>query len=88
MAIKATTETSFGEDRGLYIRLNSMETSNHGLTSHALFRGFLSKEAFQGGKSFVWERSVEFMADVSQPLWAQAYAALKAQPEMAGAQDV
>lgn len=77
MAIKAKTETSYGETRELYIRLNNVEASNHGVKATALFRGFFSKKAFEDGKSFVWERQVEFDADVSQPLWSQAYAALQ-----------
>lgn len=76
MAIKATVTTPHGEERELYIRLNNVESSNHGVASHALFRGFLSKEAFESGAHFLWEREVEFRADVSLPLWPQAYAAL------------
>lgn len=79
MAIKATVPTQFGEDREVYIRLNNVEASNHGATSLALFRGFLSKEAFNAGAHYVWEKWVEFTPDVSQPLWHQAYAALIAQ---------
>ncbi len=73
MAITATVTTQYGEDRECYIRLNNMEVSNHGLPAQALFRGFLSREAFKAGAHYVWETSVEFDADVSQPLWAQAY---------------
>lgn len=79
MAIKAVVTTQFGEDREVYIRLNNVEASNHGVKSHALFRGFLSKEAFESKAHYVWEKSVEFDASVSGPLWAQAYAALIAQ---------
>jgi hypothetical protein len=78
MAIKATLETSYGEERELYIRLNNIEASNHGVTSTAMFRGFLSEEAFNAGKQFLWEHTVEFTPDVSKPLWEQAYKALKA----------
>lgn len=76
MAIKAIVPTQFGEDREVYIRLNNVEASNHGAMSLALFRGFLSKEAFQSGAHYVWEQWIEFTPDVSQPLWEQAYAAL------------
>ena len=79
MAIKASVPTQFGEDREVYIRLNNVEASNHGATSLALFRGFLSKEAFKAGSHYVWEKWVEFTPDVSQPIWPQAYAALIAQ---------
>lgn len=77
MAIKATITTQYGEDRELYIRLNNVEASNHGAASRALFRGFISKEKFEGGANYLWEQEVEFAADVAQPLWEQAYQALK-----------
>lgn len=79
MAITATITTQFGEGREVYIRLNNVEASNHGLPAHALFRGFLSKAAFEAGAHYVWERQVEFAPDVSQSLWPQAYAALVTQ---------
>lgn len=78
MAIKATVETVFGSTQEVYIRLNNVETNNHGVKSVALFRGFVSKEAFDSGKHYVWEHAVEFDADVSAPLWDQAYRQLKA----------
>ena len=77
MAVKAKVQTLFGEEREVYIRLNSVEASNHGWASHALFRGFLSKEAFQSGSHYVWEKEIEFFPDVSKPVWEQAYEALK-----------
>lgn len=76
MAIKATVTTLFGEEREVYIRLNNVEASNHGWASNALFRGFLSKEAFQAGAHYVWQKEIQFAPDVSQPIWQQAYAAL------------
>lgn len=79
MAISATVTTNFGEDRDVYIRLNNIEANNHGVPAQALFRGFLSQPAFESGAHYVWEGSVEFTPDVSQPLWPQAYAALVAQ---------
>lgn len=78
MAISATITTMFGEQRECYIRLNNVETSNHGVPTQALFRAFLSKSAFESGSHYVWEMSIEFTADVSQPLWPQAYSALVA----------
>lgn len=77
MAIKAKVETMYGEDRELYIRLNNSDVSNHGEVSYAKFRGFLSKEKFDEGAHYLWEQDVEFVADVTQPLWGQAYQALK-----------
>lgn len=77
MAIKATVETIHGEVRELYIRLNNVEVSNHGAQSVAKFRGFISQEKFASGANFLWERDIEFDADVTQPLWGQAYQALK-----------
>lgn len=77
MAILATVTTDHGEERELYIRLNNMEASNHGVTSFAKFRGFVSQEAFAAGAHYLWERDVEFTANVATPLWQQAYEALK-----------
>lgn len=77
MAIHVSAVTAFGETRTLYIRLNNMEASNHGQPAVALFRGYLTKEAFESGKHYVWERTIRFMTDVSLPLWEQAYDALK-----------
>lgn len=88
MALKATVETMHGESRELYIRLNNVEASNHGAPATALFRGFLSQEAFQSRKHYVWEREIQFAPDVSQAIWPQAYASLKAEPDMAGSVDV
>ncbi|WP_157971050.1 hypothetical protein [Pseudogemmobacter bohemicus] len=66
----------FGEDREVYIRLNNIEANNHGVPALALFRGFISRAAFEAGAHYVWEASVEFASDVTLPLWPQAYAAL------------
>lgn len=79
MAIQATVETNFGERRSLYIRINNVETSNHGVKSKVLVRGFLSKEAFLAKKHYVWETAIECQLDINQPLWPQVYAALKEQ---------
>ncbi|VVP78383.1 hypothetical protein [Pseudomonas fluorescens] len=88
MAIQATVTTVYGEERLLYIRLNNMETSNHGVTSQAKFRGFLSMEAYDNKNHFMWEQDIEFIADVSQPLWPQAYEALKAEADLTDAVDL
>jgi hypothetical protein len=85
MAITATVATEFGEDREVYIRLNNIEANNHGVKAMALFRGYLSQAAFQAGARYVWEASVEFVPDVSQPIWPQAYAVLEAEADLAGA---
>jgi hypothetical protein len=87
MGIIATLQTPFGENRELYVRINSAETSNHGVSSHVLFRGFLSKDAFEAGSNFMWEREIEMHIDVSCPLWVQAYDKLKLLPEFVGAID-
>ncbi|PIE07074.1 MAG: hypothetical protein CSA74_09215 [Rhodobacterales bacterium] len=86
MAISETVSTQFGEERECYIRLNSVEVSNHDVPARALFRGFLSRDAFQGGAAFVWEREVAFSADVAEPLWPQAYAALAGEEGFSGAE--
>lgn len=85
MALQATLETVHGDLRALYIRINHAQVSNHGQPASALARGFVSRAAFEAGKSFVWEQGLTFDADVSQPLWAQAYAALRADPALADA---
>lgn len=77
MAIRAEVETPFGESRELYIRLNNIEASNHGVLATAKFRGFLSEQAYISGSHYLWEKSVEFNADVTKPLWEQAYQELK-----------
>lgn len=79
MAIQIREETTYGEDRDIYVRLNNIEASNHGVQASALFRGFLSKQAFEDGKHYVFEKTVEFDADVSSSLWEQAYNFLKGQ---------
>lgn len=88
MAIQAKVKTEYGEDRSLYIRLNNIEASNHGVPCHVKFRGFISKEAFEGGSRYLWEKDIEFLADVNLPLWAQAYDALKTQLDFSGALDL
>lgn len=65
-----------------------MEVSNHGFTSQAKFRGFLSQEAFDNGSRYMWEHDIEFFADVSQPLWPQAYEALKSAVDLTDAVDL
>lgn len=77
MAIMATVETVYGEERELYIRLNNVDASNHGVAATAKFRGFLSEQAYTNGASYVWEKDVEFNADVTRSLWVQAYLELK-----------
>lgn len=79
MALIATIETKFGFDEELYLRVNSIEASNHGVESVALIRGFISEEAFKNGSHYIHEQQVTFNADVSQNLWEQAYLALKEQ---------
>lgn len=88
MAILATVVTEYGEERNIYIRLNNIEASNHGVPCNVKFRGFLSKEAFDSGKRYLWEKDVEFLADVNLPLWTQAYEALKAEINLTDAVDL
>ena len=77
MAVTASLTTLYGETRDLYVRVNSLSTSNHGVSSSALFRGYIGQEQFQAGGGYVWEFEMDFMVDVSGPIWEQAYAALK-----------
>jgi hypothetical protein len=76
MALLAEVETIHGEKRKLYIRLNNVEASNHGVPCRALFRGFLSEQAFKEGKHFLWEEYIEFKGDATGKHWDQAYTAL------------
>lgn len=87
MAITAEVSTIHGEQRRLYIRLNNIETSNHGVQSVAKFRGFISRDDFLDGAHYMWEVDIFFSADVSLPLWSQAYDHLKTIPEFADATD-
>lgn len=75
MAILASVETMFGEERQLYIRVNNIEVSNHGVNARALFRGYASKDSFDEAKHYMFEQSLEFKADVGGNLWEQAYLA-------------
>jgi hypothetical protein len=87
MAVTAKLKTSHGEERDLYVRVNSISTNNHREISLVLFRGFLSKETFQSGASYMWEKELEMHLDVSAPLWPQAYDELKILPEFVDATD-
>lgn len=73
MAILLKVETNYGEERELYIRVNNVEASNHGMKATALIRGFASKDAFENNKHYMYEESISFDADVSSNLWEQAY---------------
>lgn len=88
MAITEKIKTSFGEERECYIRLNNMETSNHGMPAKALFRAFLSQAAFKDGAHYVAEFDIEFDADVSKPIWKQAYVSLIKQENLKDADEV
>jgi hypothetical protein len=82
MALTTELMTDQGDIRPVYIRLNSFDqVANHGVTAIARFRAFASKDAFEAGSSFLWERLVEFAADhrdEAPSLWSQAYVALRA----------
>lgn len=88
MAIQATVNTVYGESRNLYIRLNNMEASNHGEPCNVKFRGFVSQEAFREGSRYLWEVNIDFFADVTLPLWVQAYDALKQKMKLVDALDL
>lgn len=87
MAVTATLNTSYGEARETYVRINSLTTNNHGVGSAVLFRGYLNRETFKTGASYFWEKELEIMLNISEPLWPQAYAELKRLPEFAEAID-
>lgn len=73
MAILATVKTVYGEDRELYIRVNNVDVSNHGVMARALLRGFISEQSFNDGSHYMYEETIEFNADVSGNIWEQAY---------------
>ena len=77
MAVLINLTTSHGETRELYVRLNNVEASNHGVETHALFRSYISREAFKSGANYIDEHPVSFIADVTKPLWEQAFSKLK-----------
>lgn len=87
MAVTATLDTIYGETRETYVRINSLSTNNHGVSSVVLFRGFISRDGFKSGASYFWEKELSMMLDISAPLWPQAYAELKKLPEFAEAID-
>lgn len=82
MAITTKVQTQYGENRELYIRLNNIESSNHGVETVVKFRGFLSKKAFEVGSHYMWEKDISFIADINLPLWPQSYKALKKNLEL------
>lgn len=77
MAIKKIVNDIVGRELDLYIRLNSVEASNHGVASSFLFRGFESRDHFVNGDGFLWEYEVTAVIDVSGNIWEQAYALIK-----------
>lgn len=85
MGLTVNIETNYGVSQAAYVRLNNMEVSNNGCKAVALFRGYLSKDAYEEGKGYLWEQTIEFDADVTLPLWPQAYAALESFPEFSTA---
>lgn len=87
MAIEVTVTNDFGEVGRLYVRLNNVGVSNHSVPSSALLRGFASREAYTSGYRYQYEREIEFAADVTQPIWPQAYAAYKAELQAEGPSD-
>lgn len=78
MAIQGKVETDAGEDRELYIRLIDMDINNHGKPCYGMFRGFVSKDAFENGKQCLWEyeHPIEDV-EVTSNLWKQAYESLQ-----------
>lgn len=91
MSLLATIETDFGESHPLYIKAVQLvvnEPFDRPASAQVLFYGYMSQKAKDDGRRAVWERAVEFTPDKTLPLWPQAYAALKAMPEMKDAVDL
>lgn len=76
MAIKAVVTTSYGEERELYLRLNSIVISNHGVKSTGLVRGYISEEAYRTGMQYIYEIEVDIDIAVNSNAWEQVYAEL------------
>lgn len=77
MAILTKVLTEFGEEKELYLRINSAELSNHGVESTALVRGYLSEQAFKDDLRCMYEDIVTCNVDVSRNVWEQFYSELK-----------
>lgn len=77
MAILTTVFVdALGEEKEIYVRINNIESNNHGAESRALLRGYASETAFkEHGAGFIWEKSIPFTADITQPIWQQVYQA-------------
>lgn len=79
MGITTKIWTEAGEERECYIRMNSIEANNHGVESTALFRAYISEDAYKKGGKFVGAWEVSFvLKDVSGNIWEQSYEAFKA----------
>lgn len=88
MALLVTMDTVLGKDKPIYVRVNTLTLSNHGVEAPALLRGFASEEDYRSGAPFVWEREFNVSPiDVSMPLWPQAYENLKKLELFLGAED-
>jgi|GEM_PF-2423893 len=87
MAVTVMLETPYGETRTTYVRINSVSTNNHGVSSSVLFRGYINREAFKAAAAYTWEKEIEIILDISEPLWPSIYAALKNLPEFSQAED-
>ena len=88
MALLVTMDTVLGKDKPIYVRVNTLTLSNHGVEAPALLRGFASEEDYRAGAPFVYERELDVSPlDVSEPLWGQVYANLKALPLFENAED-
>ena len=77
MAVLINLTTKYGETREMYVRINNVEASNHGVETHVLFRSYISRDAFKAGANYVDDHPLSFMADVTKPLWEQAFDKLK-----------
>lgn len=78
MALQAELLTNHGESRSVYIRLNNIDNMTKHTFWNALFRGYISKEAFEGNWGYCWELVVSFKGDENRPAREQAYEALRA----------
>jgi len=79
MGIKARVMTKFGEKRDCYVRINNVDdvqNNKDGTTVKPRLRAYL--DSFENGKPYVWDSveadlKLEFIVDISKPLWDQIY---------------
>ncbi|WP_322037188.1 hypothetical protein [Burkholderia cepacia] len=56
--------TDYGDEQSLFVRLNHIDGLNdHGAPALATFRGFSSRSAFEDGRRYLWEQTIQIRAN-------------------------